>query len=42
MKNCETCRYYLGDGCCRIDVEDECAAGNYEAWEARDDEGDHC
>lgn len=36
VRTCETCRYYLGDGCCRIDLEDECAAGNYEAWEEKD------
>lgn len=35
-KNCETCRYGLGGGCCRINLEGECAAGEYEAWEPKD------
>ena len=35
-RRCETCRYYLGDGCCRMDLEDECAAGGFEAWEGKD------
>lgn len=34
-RKCETCRYYLGNGCCRLDLEDECAAGGLEAWEER-------
>jgi len=34
---CETCRHYLGGGCCRINLEAECAAGEFEAWEARED-----
>ena len=35
-RSCATCRYYLGNGCCRIDLEDECGAGRFEAWEAKD------
>lgn len=36
---CETCRYDLGGGYnnCRINLEAECAAGEYEAWEAKED-----
>lgn len=30
---CETCRHYLGGGQCRINLERECAYGEYEAWE---------
>ena len=33
---CETCRYYLGGGCCRENLEPECMYGEYEAWEARE------
>lgn len=32
-RRCETCRFYLGNGCCRLDLEDECGAGGFEAWE---------
>ena len=35
---CETCRHNLGGGCCRINLEAECAAGEYEAWEPREAE----
>lgn len=32
--SCEGCRNYLGGGCCRLNLEDECAAGGgYELWE---------
>jgi len=36
-KCCETCRYDLGGGYdnCRINLESECAAGYYEAWEMK-------
>lgn len=36
-KRCETCRHDLGGGYdnCGINLEDECAAGGYEAWEAK-------
>lgn len=37
-RKCETCRFYLGDGCCRMDLEDECAAGGFEAWEVNGDD----
>ena len=31
---CETCRHYLGGGCCRINLEAECReGGGFEAWE---------
>ena len=31
---CKGCRNYLGGGCCRLNLEDECAAGGgYEMWE---------
>lgn len=41
-RNCETCRYDLGGGYnnCRINVEAECAAGGFEAWEPKDMEYD--
>lgn len=32
--SCDGCRHYLGGGQCRINLEKECAAGNFEAWEA--------
>ena len=39
MRNCDSCRYGLGGGYdnCKINLEDECAAGNYEAWEAKEE-----
>lgn len=30
---CEGCRYDLGGGCCRINMEAECGAGERELWE---------
>lgn len=39
-RNCDTCRHYLGGGCCRINLEAECAAGEHEAWEPKED-GSH-
>ena len=37
---CDTCKHYLGGGQCRINLERECAEGEYEAWEcASSDEG---
>ena len=33
---CETCRHYLGGGCCKVNLEAECAGGEYDAWEARE------
>ena len=36
---CWNCRYSLGGGCCRLNVEKECAAGDEPvAWEPREDE----
>ena len=32
-KTCGTCRHYLGNGCCGQDLEAECGAGSFEAWE---------
>ena len=34
----ETCRYSLGGGYnnCRMNLEAECAAGDFEAWEAKE------
>ena len=36
---CETCRYDLGGGYdnCKINVEAECAAGGFEAWEPKEE-----
>lgn len=35
-RSCETCRHYLGNGQCRINLEPECGAGEHEAWEPVD------
>jgi|GEM_PF-5492831 len=33
-KRCETCREYLGGGCCNLSMELECRdGGGFEAWE---------
>ena len=42
QKCCETCRHDLGGGYdnCKINVEAECAAGGFEAWEPKDTEYD--
>ena len=32
-KTCEGCKHYLGGGCCRLNEEKECAAGEFELWE---------
>lgn len=37
---CETCRHYLGGGCCAVSLEAECAAGDYEAWEEKEEKRD--
>ena len=34
-RKCETCRRYLGGGCCADGLEAECAAGAFEAWEKK-------
>lgn len=32
-RSCKTCKWYLGGGCCKLNVEDECeAGGGFEAW----------
>lgn len=31
--SCTGCRHYLGGGCCRMNLESECAAGEFELWE---------
>jgi hypothetical protein len=31
--SCVGCVHYLGGGCCRINLEAECAAGDYEMYE---------
>lgn len=42
IRMCETCKHNLGGGYnnCRLNLEAECAAGEFEAWEAKDDEAD--
>ena len=41
-KRCETCRHDLGGGYnnCRINLEAECGAGGFEAWEPIETEYD--
>lgn len=34
--NCEGCRHDLGGGCCRINEEAECGAGDRELWEEKE------
>lgn len=34
-RTCDTCAHYLGGGCCRINLEAECGAGEFEAWEPK-------
>lgn len=38
-KSCCTCANYLGGGCCKINVEDECAEGEFELWMTNDRTG---
>lgn len=38
MSNCIGCVHYLGGGCCRINLERECADGDREMWEAESHE----
>ena len=40
MVYCDTCRYHLGGGDCRINLEAECGKGNFEAWEPREEKKD--
>lgn len=36
--SCVGCKHHIGDGCCRINLESECAAGGgYEAWQPREE-----
>lgn len=40
---CDGCLHYLGGGCCRLNVEAECAAGGRELYEKKlegDSDGD--
>ena len=36
--SCNGCRHNLGGGCCRINEEAECGAGDRELWEEMQDE----
>lgn len=36
IHTCDTCRHYLGGGCCRINLEAECGKGEFEAWEPKE------
>ena len=31
--SCLGCKHYLGGGCCRMNLESECAAGEFEMYE---------
>ncbi|MBO7309521.1 MAG: hypothetical protein J6V38_07825 [Kiritimatiellae bacterium] len=31
--SCLGCKHYLGGGCCRMNLESECAAGGFEMYE---------
>ena len=33
---CNGCKHHLGGGQCRQNLENECAAGEYEEWEERE------
>lgn len=39
--SCKGCKHYLGGGCCRMNLESECAAGDFEMYETAptDDKG---
>ncbi len=37
-ESCDGCAAYLGGGCCRDNLEAECAAGNYELWRETNEE----
>ena len=40
-KECSTCKHYLGGGCCRLNMEQECReGGGYELWEEKNDDRD--
>ena len=36
--SCAGCKHDLGGGCCRINEEAECAAGEFELWEREKDD----
>lgn len=36
MKECSTCKYYLGHNTCTAGLENDCAVGDFEAWEPRE------
>ena len=40
-KDCSTCFHWLGGvyDCCRLNLESECRAGGYEAWEPKHRDG---
>jgi hypothetical protein len=35
-KTCATCKYYLGGGCCNMNLEEECGEGMFEMWTPTD------
>ena len=35
MTTCVGCKHYLGGGCCRMNLESECAAGDRELYEVK-------
>lgn len=35
MSTCIGCKHYLGGGCCRMNLESECAAGDREMYESK-------
>lgn len=37
-RSCATCRQHLGGGLCRVNLEAECGAGEFEAWEEKQQE----
>lgn len=39
QRSCETCKHHLGAGACQINLENECGAGEFEAWEAGETQG---
>ncbi len=36
--SCDGCKHYLGGGCCRLNLESECATGDFEMWEVDEHE----
>lgn len=34
-RSCATCKQHLGGGLCRVNLEAECGAGEFEAWEEK-------